>query len=145
MGAVLEGISHGIPGIAISLEADPKMIFSGSYGTLNWAIAKKTLRTLVEGVLTEGLATGAHFLNVNVPGNATWETPMKITRLGRGNYFSFVKPEKRGMDSPYRLASKKDPLDPDLKKDTDIYSFLKDQVITLTPLTWDMTAHEALK
>lgn len=59
--------------------------------------------------------------------------------LSRQNYFSFVKPEKRDYNRPYRLKSEKIVDMENLEIDSDIYAVYVDRVASVTPLNFDMS------
>jgi 5'-nucleotidase len=79
-------------------------------------------------------------LKVDVPSDATPETPWRVTRQSRLKYFWPVKPRRSQLDEPggvgYRVQ-----VDPhDVEPDSDIYAVRIDRVVAVTPLSLDLTS-----
>jgi 5'-nucleotidase len=79
-------------------------------------------------------------LKVDVPARATPDTPWALTRLSRQNYYDPVRPLRSAWEQSlpvgYRRAG--DPaLDP---QDTDIYALRVKEIVSVTPLSLDLTA-----
>jgi 5'-nucleotidase len=77
---------------------------------------------------------------VDVPSDATPQTPWTVTRLSHLQYYEPVLPERGSWDEPgligYRLAA--DPRD-DIH-DTDVYALRVRRMVTVTPLSLDLTS-----
>lgn len=141
VGAAFEADSHGIPSIAISRQVDLESQHSNDFRNLDWTTCKYTTRYLVQHVLKYGLADGISILNVNVPEDATCTSEMRITKQGRHNYSAFIKPESRDMDKSYTLKSRINLNADEIDKESDIYAVVFDKVISITPLTWNLSVH----
>lgn len=140
VGAALEAASWGIPAIAASLQTDPEHYFSHNE-TINFAVAGHFLQRVVKQVLREGLPVGVDLLKVDVPEEATLETAMRWTRVSRQRYFIPVLLRRRaawGDVSPLGFERR---VDPNLfEPDSDVYALVVDKVVSLSPVSTDMTA-----
>jgi 5'-nucleotidase len=92
-------------------------------------------------VLADGLPDGVSVLNLNVPRSATVHTELRKTVQSRQPYYVRSRPgSDRRLDEPYQFAVEAfvdwDRLEPG----TDIEAVVRDQVVSVTPLTWRMTA-----
>jgi 5'-nucleotidase len=141
IGAALEANAYEIPAIAISLETMPESQHADGFAELSWTQAKRIIRIYTERILREGLNGDISFLNINIPNDAMDNTPVELTRQSRKNYFSFRVPEKRGFSEKLRLQSYIDVDSGALEENSDICCFAKRRNISITPITWDMTAN----
>jgi len=140
IGAAIEAFSYDVPGIASNLEASVDVQHSSDFGTMEWGAAKHFTRSLAQQILTTGLPGDVAVLNLNVPGDATVATPLRRTVQSRQNYFVFEKPAERSFDDPFRFKTIIE-VDPDkLERDSDVYAVVYDRVVSVTPLSWSMTA-----
>lgn len=139
VGAALEANSYDIPSLAVSTEASIRMQHSSEYDELDWQAAAHFTEHCAAKVLKEGLPSEIAFLNINVPGDATSSTEIRVTCQSRQNYFVFEKPQRREFSKSYRfkvlVEIDKEALDPQ----SDIKAFVFDRVVSITPMTWDLT------
>jgi 5'-nucleotidase len=139
VGAALEAGTHGIPGIAVSVTVQVNEW--RTFGTIDWTAARHFTRLLATQVLEEGPPDGVSVLNLNVPRSATADTELRKTVQSRQPYYVRRRPTPaRPLDQPYQF-----PVDVvvdwnTLEPGTDIYAVVRDQVASVTPLTWRMTA-----
>jgi len=137
VGAALEASAFGIPAIAVSLEMDPRYHLTGN-DDANYTATQAYVQHLAQQLLTFGLPYGVDVLNLNVPADAILETPWRLTRLSRYRYFDPLPPDRssdRGRPS-YRIIE--DPTKAEV--DSDLWAVLIDRVVSVTPLSLDLTA-----
>jgi 5'-nucleotidase len=139
VGAAMEGASLGFPSLAVSLETDP--IHHLSYSTeIAFSTAAYFTAYFGRMLLEKRLLEDVHLLKVDVPAEATPETDWMITRLSRRRYYEAVAPERRSWGEPgkigYRLQGRAEDDDPD----TDVYAIKVRQVVSVTPLSLDLTS-----
>jgi 5'-nucleotidase len=139
IGAALEAANHGIPGIAVSVTV--QVGEWRTFGAIDWTAATYFTRLLATQVLAEGLPDGVSVLNLNVPQSATADTELRKTVQSRQPYYVRRRPDPaRPFGQPYRFPVDKvvdwDTLEPG----TDIHAVVRDEVASVTPLTWRMTA-----
>ncbi len=138
--AALEAESHGIPGIAASIQVDVSAW--KTFGEVDWTAAKHFTRLLAEHVLAEGLPPDVAVLNLNVPRTATPDSELRRTVQSRQSYYVHSLPDGARIESdPLRLRIAAE-FDADrVEPDSDIRAVVLDGVASVTPLSWSMTAH----
>jgi len=141
VGAALEGGAFGIPAMAVSLEMDP-MYHLTTNNEADYAGSRAFTRFLAEQLLAGSLPRDVDALNVNVPASASPDCPWRLTRLSRCRYFVPHAPDRaNGQGRPgYNLIE-------DLcqaETDSDIWAVRVDRVISVTPLSLDLTARMSL-
>jgi 5'-nucleotidase len=137
VGAALEGAAFGIPGLALSLEMPISDHITGGDGK-DYAACQKYTHDFARFILDAGLPYDVDMLNINVPADATVETPWQMTRLSRRRYFLPLAPARdEGIGRPgYTVMH--DPTQ--AERNSDIWAIGVARVISVTPLTMDMTA-----
>lgn len=77
-------------------------------------------------------------LNINVPADATPDTPWRLTRLSRRRYFVSTPPDRaNGMGRPgYRVIENIQQTEPE----SDVRAVMVDRVVSVTPLSLDLTS-----
>lgn len=139
IGAALEASNQGVPAIAVSMRVmDEGDKFVDTDHIRDYATVQRVIRRLAERILTEGMPAGVDVLNVNVPSNATPETPVVATSLARRMYDTRVhhRMDPRGR-SYYWIDGT---VVEDASEGTDLHVMMKKGHISVTPLTLDMTA-----
>ncbi len=139
VGAALEGAAGGVPSLAVSLETHLRHHLSYSED-VNFAAAGYFTtffaRRLLAGMPHDDVAV----LKVDVPENATPETPWKVTRLSRAHFFEPIPPTHKRLGEPglidYRVAILPESLEPG----SDSHAIHVDRVVAVTPLSLDMTS-----
>jgi len=138
IGAAIEVASYGIPTLAVSLETEPKHHFSHSK-EVDFSAAAFFTRIFAEYLLSAGLPEGVDILKVDVPQGATPETPWRLTRVSRQKYYHPTIRE--GNDPEEEIFGYRREIDFDtLEPDSDIYALSVDRVVSVSPLTIDLTA-----
>jgi len=138
LGAAFEANSHGIPAIAVSRQVDLSLQHESNYANMDWEASKQITLESASKVLSRGLPEGVSILNINVPDGATEK---RITRQSSLNYSVFIKPEERDFQKRCLLKSRLDVEIEKTEKNSDIYAFFFDKVISITPLTWDFSVN----
>jgi 5'-nucleotidase len=138
IGAALEADLYGIPAIAAGIAAEVSEW--RTFGEVDWDGAKHFTRLLAAQVLDEGMPTGVSVLNLNVPRGATSRTELRRTVQSHQPYYVRSKQAPRPLHLPYQF-----PIDivvdaQRLEPGTDIHAVVQDGVVSVTPLTWCMTA-----
>jgi 5'/3'-nucleotidase len=138
VGAALEAASEGVPALAVSLETARE--YHASHSTLiDFRTAAHFTRLFAKRMLTGNLPAEARLLNVNVPSLARRSTPWRVTRASRQAYFHSLV--KNGRFVGYDVKVDVQTLEPD----SDIYASFVDRVVSVTPLTIDLTAPVELR
>jgi 5'-nucleotidase len=140
--AAIEGATHRVPSLAVS-QATP-VSYHTSYSTLiDFSTAAEFARSFARRILSRGMPLGADVVNLNVPQGANRQTPWRWTRVSRHNFFhSVVRQDKQGR---YLKGYEVD-LDRETpERDSDVRAVVVDQVVSVTPLTYDLTARVSVK
>jgi 5'-nucleotidase len=138
--AALEAEAHGVPGIAASVQVD--VASWRKFDDLDWSAAKHFTRALARQVLADGLPSDVAVLNVNIPRDATPNTEIRRTVQSRQPYYVHSLPEgTRIPTDPLRLRIAATVDADQLEVNSDIRAIVCDGVVSVTPLSWSMTAH----
>ncbi len=137
VGAALEAAAIGVPALAVSLQTATE--FHTSHSTaVDFRIASHFTRLFARKLLRHELPTGVQVLNVNVPSHATTRTPWRVTRASAQAYFHSLV--NKGRFAGYDVQVDLETLEPD----SDIHAIFVDHVVSVTPLTLDLTARVEL-
>lgn len=138
VGAALEAAAEGIPALAASLETE-KQYHTSHSKRIDFASAAYWTRWMAERILAHAIPENAPMVNLNVPSDATATTRWRVTRASHQAYFRSLVREGRfvGYDVVVDLET--------LEPDSDIYAVRVDRLISVTPLTYDLTAHVNLR
>ncbi|MDQ4077217.1 MAG: 5'/3'-nucleotidase SurE [Chloroflexota bacterium] len=137
VGAAIEGATLGVPSLAVSLETaiQHHLVHSEE---VDFSVAAHFTHVFARMMLELSLPPHTDLLKLDIPADATLETPWRITRVSRQNYFSSTIEERDGVRS---FSGYERQVDLEiLEEDSDIYAILVDGVISLTPMTIDLTA-----
>ena len=139
VGAALEAASMKIPALAISLETEP--IHHLSYSReVDFSVAAYFTTYFGRLLLTKDLPPDVDVLKVDVPCDATLKTPWKMTCLSRQRYFEPVAPQRQSWNTPGTLGYR---VGDDFERDhpgTDIYTLRVERMVSVTPLSLDLTS-----
>lgn len=142
IGAALQAAEFGIPALAVSLETDKRYHYHHG-GDVDWRVAGHFTRQLAQAVLNTQLPFDVDVLKVDVPADATVETPWRITRQSRQPYYRVflppgvqADPQNEWVRLDYGVHIDWEHLEPD----SDIAAFVRDRVISVTPLSHDLTS-----
>jgi 5'-nucleotidase len=137
VGAALEGGAFGIPAIAVSMEMDPAYHLTGP-DDIDWQVAKTVTRQFAGHLLAASLPFDVHALNINIPADATIDTPWWLTHLSRRRYYLPTAPDrKEGQGRPgYKVIA--DFVQAEV--DSDVWAVLVERVISVTPISLDLTS-----
>lgn len=144
VGAALEGAAFGIPSIAVSLQLRNES-YLGYDRSVDFSTAAHFSALFAKRMLDQALPADVDVLKIDVPNNATPETPWRITRLARHRYYAPEIRRSGSWDEPGgyiggKLGARKE----DVEKDTDVYTMAFDRLVAVTPLSLDMTARVEL-
>lgn len=139
VGAALEAASLGIPALAVSLETDSKYHLSYS-NHIDFSVAAAFAAQFAYMALMKEFPADVDALKVDVPSDATLDTPWRLTRVSRQRYYEPVPVERASWDEPgaigYRAVINLD-AEP---QDTDVYALRKSRFVSVSPLSLDLTS-----
>ncbi|MCJ7435121.1 MAG: 5'/3'-nucleotidase SurE [Anaerolineales bacterium] len=139
VGAAMEGAALGYPALAVSLEADSKYHLSYS-DELDFSAAAYFTKLFAQKLLEKKFSEEVDLLKVDVPSDATKETTWQMTRLSRRRYYEPTPPERSSWDQPGIVGYKESASLGDEKEDTDVFIMRRKRLISVTPISLDMTA-----
>lgn len=139
VGAALEGAARGAPAMAVSLETH--LSYHLSYSEeIDFSVAAFFTNFFARRLMAGRPHEDVYVLKIDVPADATPDTPWKVTRLSRALFFEPVPPERKRLDEPakmrYRVARKPEELEPG----TDSHAIHVERVVAVTPLSLDLTS-----
>ena len=143
VGAALEAASLGIPALAVSLETEQAHHLS--YSTeVDFSAAAYFSQYFARLLLRRRMPGDVHVLKVEVPSDASPETPWVVTRLSMERYFEATPPERQAWDYPgvvgYRLSEGRY----QAEQDSDVYTLSVKRLVSVTPLSLDLTSRVRL-
>ena len=144
VGAAMHGASLGIPSMAISLQLLDDGFYTYS-DKVDFSAAAYFTHYFAKRLIERRLLDDVDLIKVDVPSHATPQTPWRLTRQAKHQYFSPLVTRTGALEDPgplgYQLSVKKE----DVPPDTDIYALLYDQVVSVTPLSLDLTARASFQ
>ena len=144
VGAAMEAADEGTPALAVSLQTDKRYHYKHSE-TVDFATATHFSHHFAALMLSRPMPADVDLLKLEIPCDATPDTPWRMTRLSRQRYYRALPSgrrylaEKRRLD--YEMAIDHTTLEPD----SDIQAVLVDRVVSVTPLSLDLTSRVAFE
>jgi 5'-nucleotidase len=139
VGAALEAAAHGIPALAVSLETD--FHHHRSHSTeVDFSTAAYFTQYFAERMLRAALPFDVDVLKVDVPCDATYETPWQITRQSRLSYYVGKAQERAALDEPRPVGYMYNPAAKNEPAGTDVHAMAIARVVSATPLSLDLTS-----
>jgi 5'-nucleotidase len=143
VGAAIEAAGFGVPTLAASLETDKKHHFSLS-NDVDFSAAALFVRRFAEWLLRHGMPEGVDVLKLEVPSDATPNTVWRVTRVSRQPYW--VSPVSIDEHGDRHISGYIKEIDFDtLESDSDVQAVAVDRVVSVSPLTIDLTATVGLE
>ncbi|HMN12535.1 MAG TPA: 5'/3'-nucleotidase SurE [Bellilinea sp.] len=144
VGAALEGAAFGVPAIAASMEIRGTDFLSFP-PIEDYAVAAYFTALLAEKVLNNHLPADVDVLKLDVPNNATSQTPWKITKVALERYF-IPRPRRAEQGKPQIDGASHLPKGERVFPDgSDIHAIKNQRVVSVTPLSLDMTSRTSLE
>ncbi len=139
IGAAIEAASFGVPGLAVSLETSKEFHYHLS-DAVDFAAAAAFTRRFAQIVLAGNLPPDVDILKIDVPADAQLDTPWRMVRVSRQRYH-VPRPsgrrslsEQKGID--YGVWVDGNTLEPD----SDVHALAVERVVSVSPLSIDLTA-----
>ena len=142
IGATLQAAVSGIPSLAVSLQTPKEMHHIKPSDHVNFTAAIHFARMLARRMLSTTLPFDVDILKVDVPSDATPDTPWRVTRVSRHAHYVTIPPTRAnpgggasvGLD--YTQLTHPEQTEPD----SDIYALRIDRVVSVAPMSIDLTA-----
>lgn len=141
VGAALEMASAGVPALAVSLQVASKYYLTHST-EIDFTAAAHFVRLFACRLLSSGgeLADDVDLLKIDVPDTATPATPWRVTRVSRQRYFEILPSERQSLKDEGPLGYRIHVDEAALERDSDIYALLYDRVVSVAPLSVDLSS-----
>lgn len=138
VGAAMEGAAMGVPSLAVSLQlAGTDYI---SYSDQDFSTAGHFTYLFAKMMLEKSFPPDVDLLKLEVPTGATPDTPWRITRLARHRYYLPFASRAGEWEEPYLIEGRPQVSRDEVEPGTDIYTLVFDQLVSVTPLSLDMTS-----
>lgn len=140
VGAALEGASLGIRSIAVSLQTTTDLHLTHSE-QVDFRAAATWARRFGDWLIKHSaLPDDVDVLKIDLPWRATETTDWRLTRLSRRRVYFPTRPERLTLSDSAKLGYHYQ-VDPELAEpDSDVYALLHDGLISVTPISLDLTS-----
>ena len=142
VGAALEAAALGIPALAVSLQILGEDWYN--YHDLNFRPAAEFTARFARALLGRALPADVDLLKVDVPAEASPQTPWRITRQSRQRYYMPYLIRDGGWDTRGFVSARVKVKQEDVEPDLDVYALVYDKVVSVTPVSIDLTSRTDL-
>jgi 5'-nucleotidase len=143
VGAAIEAAATGIPALAVSQETTKED--HESYSTeVDFSVAAHFARFFGKWLLENKAPHDIDFLKIDIPINATLETPWRVTRHSKHRTYWPTFPERKSPEEPGRMGYEKNVDAAATELNSDVRTLLHEGIISVTPMSIDMTARTNL-
>ena len=139
VGAAMEAASQGFKALAASLETDRSQHLSYSR-EVDFSAAAWFTAYFARKLLEKHFPPDVDLLKVDVPCDATRETPWQVSRLARQRYYIPVAPKRKSWDVRGVVDYKEAAMLENEPEDSDVYVMRVKRQVSLTPLSMDLTS-----
>jgi 5'-nucleotidase len=139
VGAAMEAAALGFRSLAVSLETAQEHHLTYSR-EVDFSTAAHFTLQFARFLMEKAPFPDVDLLKVDVPDDATPDTPWILTRLARQRYYDPVAPKRKNWSVPGTVGYKEAP---DLKEeasDSDVFVLRKQRQVSVTPISLDMTS-----
>ena len=138
VGAAWEAASYGVPALAVSLQTEVNSHINHRLD-VDFSASIHFTRIFAKRLLTIDCPNDVDLLNLNVPMNANANTTWRITRQSRKQYFV-----PTNLSNPELIQYKKSDDHEETESDSDIHAIIKENIVSVTPISIDSTARVSL-
>jgi 5'-nucleotidase len=144
VGAALEAASLGIPALAVSQQTHKDLHLT--YSTeVDFSAAASFARFFGKWLIEHpGRPDDVDVLKIEVPWKATTDTEWRVTRLSRRRVYWPTRPERVALSEVGRLGYHLDTDPSKAEPDSDVYAVLHDGVVSVTPMSLDLSSRTDL-
>ena len=139
VGAALEAASLGIPAMAVSLEADAKYHLSYSL-EVEFKIAALFTARFARLLMERKFPADVHMLKVEIPSEATPETPWQLTRVSQQRYYEPVPAQRTSWTERGVIGYREQGVFENEPEDTDVFVLRKKRLVSVSPMSFDLTS-----
>jgi 5'-nucleotidase len=139
VGAALEGATARIPSLAISLETKIEHHLSYSQ-EVNFSVAAYFTAYFGKLLLERHFPEDVDVFKVDIPANATTETPWELTYLSRVRMFEAVPPKRKSWSEPASVGYRFSEEMYEAPEGSDIHTVRIKRHVSVTPLSLNLTS-----
>jgi 5'-nucleotidase len=139
IGAAIEGACAGIPGLAVSLQTPHEFHYNHS-DTVDFSAAATFTRKFAQLALAHRLPPDVDILKIDVPEAATADSPWQLTRISRQRYYVATPKHKLASESDEKADYEVQIDMATLEPDSDIRALAVDRVVSVSPLSIDLSS-----
>ena len=125
--------------MAVSLEAAPEYHLTYSE-EISFLVAAKFTARIARLLLKKKFPPDVDLLKVDVPSDATVDTPWQLTRVSRQRYYEPITPVRQSLSEPVLLKYREAGVFDQEEEDTDVYVLRKKRMVSVSPLSLDLTS-----
>jgi 5'-nucleotidase len=144
IGAAIEGATFGVLGLAVSLGVEKEHHMSHSL-SISFDTAAHFTTRFARLLLAQDTPYDLDLLKLDVPSEATPQTAWRVTRVSRQRYFVPRASKDRVLGLPSPIDYEQDLCLDELEPNSDIYAFAIDKVVSVSPISLDLTARVELE
>jgi 5'-nucleotidase len=139
VGAALEGAALGVPSLAISLETENR--YHLTYSTeVDFSATGYFVVLFSRMLLEKQMPPDVDVLKVDIPNNATPDTPWELTRQARHRYYESLAPARASWEDPAVIPYQRAADIHTVPSGTDVDTLLVKRVVSVTPLSLDLSS-----
>jgi 5'-nucleotidase len=139
VGAAMEAASMGIPALAISLQTATDLHLT--YSTeVDFSTAGYFASHFARMLLEKHFPGDVDLLKVDVPSQASPQTPWQLTRVARQRYYVPLAPKRDSWDQPGSVRYHENMILDQEDESSDVYVLRGKGLVSVTPLSLDMTS-----
>ena len=139
VGAALQGATEGIPSLAVSLQT-PKETHTEPSEDIDFSTATHFAHLFAQRALDTAFPFDLDALKIDIPEKASTQTQWRVTRVSRQTYFRAIPPAPSELSQQVRVDYEAGWDLASLEPDSDIYALAIDQVISVAPMSIDLTS-----
>ncbi len=140
VGAALEAASLGIRALAVSQQT-PTDLHRSYSNSVDFSVAAEFALGMGSWLMEHSaLPDDVDVLKIDVPWGANGETEWRLTRLSRRRVYWPTRPERLALHDSGKLGYQYNSDPTAAEPDSDVYALLNDAVISVTPISLDMTS-----
>jgi 5'-nucleotidase len=144
VGAAIEAASFGVPGLAVSVET-PKEFHYQHSDTVDFTAAAAFTRRFAQIVLAGGLPPDVDILKIEVPSDARPDTGWRMARVSRQRYYVPLPSGRRSLGDQKGIDYTRVINWDTLEADSDVRAVAVDRVVSVSPISIDLTARVDLE
>ncbi len=143
VGAAIEAASLGIPAVAVSQQT-PKDLHLTYSADVDFSAAAHFARIFGQRLMQSAMPDDVDILKIDVPLGATPQSEWRVTRLSRRRVYWPTRPERTALSEVGKLGYAFDSNPAEAEPDSDVYAVLHAGVVSVTPISLDMTSRTDL-